>query len=283
MRPGEIYVLHGSRRTKITVLDTPPELRRRARVRVRLESGIKAGEVTDVPSVRIVPLRGAPKTPEEPSRPRRTRPFAVERTPEVGDSVTWNETGPLVWSLDEFDEETGQATISGVIFEQPATRTVSIDQLQVCAEDPKPFAAPIVEGPDNPRTPPASRDIGVQPTEHLRPITPRRALDELLDDVLFSPACLAAYGRRYAAGVSGAALNERLREEIRRKGFIMRRGLPGGDEYARLRVPRRFDVVLKARPTPESPVTVNELHFPAGSKKGGRGQNRQAGRRRPAA
>jgi hypothetical protein len=31
---------------------------------------------------------------------------------------------------------------------------------------------------------------------------PRRELDEMLDDILFSRECLAAYGRRYAVGVS---------------------------------------------------------------------------------
>lgn len=77
-------------------------------------------------------------------------------------------------------------------------------------------------------------------------------------------------------------LNERLREEIRRSGFIMTDGLPGDDEYARLRVPRRFDVVLKARPTAENPVTVTGLYLPAGSETGRR-QHRQARRRRPAA
>jgi hypothetical protein len=104
-----------------------------------------------------------------------------------------------------------------------------------------------------------------------------------LEDVLFSQGCLESYGRRYARGVTGAALNERLREEILRKGYVMRDDLPSPSEFARLRVPHRFDVILKTRPTAEHPVTVNGLYFPATSINRNRKQRKRGKQRRRAA
>jgi hypothetical protein len=96
MHPGEGYALLGSRRTKVTVLDTPPEVRRLARVRVRFETGVKAGEVIDVPSRRIAgPWDGREKVRKPASR-RRARLVAVDRPPEVGDLVTCTDTGGLI-------------------------------------------------------------------------------------------------------------------------------------------------------------------------------------------
>ena len=189
------------------------------------------------------------------------------------------ETGPLEWSLDNLNENDRDATISGVIFGQPTTRTVTIDQLRVCAGEPEPRSpvvdalvedsAPTIEGAS------AWPAGSAHATELLTPEKPRRELDETLDDILFSANCLEAYGRRYARGITGAALNERLRDEIRLKGFLVLGGAPGSDEYARLCVPSRFDVILKERPTAEEPVSIEGLYFPAESKT----RRRKRGRR----
>jgi hypothetical protein len=55
MIPGEEYVCErgGAPARKVTMLETPIELRRRARVLVRFDEGILLGEVHDVPSVSI--------------------------------------------------------------------------------------------------------------------------------------------------------------------------------------------------------------------------------------
>ena len=259
MRPGEAYALNGHRQTKVTVLETPPELRRRARVLVRFESGIKTGEVTDLSSRRIASPWDGHLEPRTLRPPRRTHLVVVERDPGVGDSVTWTETAGLVWTLVALDPETGLAKIDGAIFGQPANHDVPLSQLRVNVEASEPRGhieiAPIAEpsvASDAPRP---------QATNHLRPERPKRLLEEALDDVLFSQPCLESYKKRYARKRDLAAAGDQLREEIRRRGFIMDGGLPGSDEYARLRVLRRFDVVLMSRPTPEQPVTVDRLHF----------------------
>jgi hypothetical protein len=52
LRVGESYRLNTG--TKLTLPETKPELRSRARARVRFETGIKRGEVTDLACQRIV-------------------------------------------------------------------------------------------------------------------------------------------------------------------------------------------------------------------------------------
>jgi hypothetical protein len=282
MRLGETYVLRGHYETKVTLLQTPPELRRQGRVRVRFESGVKAGEIGELLSRRIAPPLEDIQEPATPYRPRRRRLTVVERNPEVGDTVTWSATAGLVWTLESLDEQTCLATIVGSIFGQPASRVVPIGQLQVHVDElelPIPVEISLLDAP--PSAPESSQHSRrPQTREHLRPVKPRRALDEMLDDVLFSPSCVQAYKQRYARNASPTAANELLREEIRRAGFIMDGGVRGSDEYARLRVPHRFDVVLNAHPTVEQPITVNGLYFPAGSKAGKRHRRRQ--RRRAA-
>lgn len=274
MQVGEAYALTGHRPIKVTVLETPPALRRQARVRVRFESGVMAGEIGDVLSRRIAsPWDG--EMPHRPSRHAKPHLSVVQRDPQVGDAVTWAATAGLVWSLTEVDAEAALATIDGVVFDQPTSRTVPMNQLRVhveLSEPHRPTDIAIAESP----SPVSERLAGPErqdpSTGHLRPVKPRRALDELLDDVLFSEACLRAYRKRYASSQSLAAAGEQLLDEIRRRGFIMEGGRPGSNEYARLRVLGRFDVVLDVHPTPEQPITVEELHYPH------RGRYRQANR-----
>src|SRR6266511_883268 len=186
MEPGRAYVLVGRSRTKVTVLDTPPEVRRRARVRVRFESGLKAGEVSDLPSRRIAAAWDELHQPRKPLHPRR-RPVAIERAPEVGDQVTWTVTGTLTWTLDHLDERSGRATISGVIFDQPTRRTVSVEQLQVGADEPgspDSFPALLVDAPNGAaHQSPVTYRSAAPTTEHLRPEKPRRELEEILEDI----------------------------------------------------------------------------------------------------
>jgi hypothetical protein len=103
-----------------------------------------------------------------------------------------------------------------------------------------------------------------------------------LDDVVFSNACLDSYRRRFASSVRGPALNERLREEIRNRGYIVPGRVSRSGEYTRIRVEHRFDVVLPRKPSPEDPVKIDALCFPRKrgvGKGGGRSQGR--GRRKP--
>jgi hypothetical protein len=284
MIPGEAYRLEGHRRTKVTVLDTPPELRRQARVRVRFESGIKAGEEGDLPSRRIVaPWEPTQQPRKKPAAGSRRRSPTAKRSPQVGDSVMWTETGTIVWTLEALDQKSGEATIRGLIFAQPKTRTVPVEQLELHVEEqpqggPSPFVEGILGGDDLDQ---ARHDLE-SPREparaSLRPEKPRRELEVLLENVLFSNACLDAYRRRYAGRLSGQALLNSLRDEILRSGFIMDGGLPRSGEYARLRVPKRFDVVLRTCPTADEPVTITGLHWarPKRKRQPGSGSKRRA-------
>jgi len=265
MRLGQSYTLLGSRST-VVVLETPPQVRRQARTRVRLEGGVKAGEEIVVPSRRILAPLGGPLPRTMSRSKRKAAARKVQRSPRVGDLVTWKETGPLSWTVDALDKDSGRAAIRGAIFEQPMERSVSLDELELCPSgEPELDEPTILDALDDPSAEidvPASRfQDQASSTDRLRPEKPRRQLDELLDDILFSPRCLAAYSRRYAQGVRGPSLNEHLRDEIRRKGFVIAGGVRGSGEYARLRVPRRFDVVLRERPSPEEPASVTGLHF----------------------
>jgi hypothetical protein len=195
--------------------------------------------------------------------------------------VTWTGAGPLVWTLDGISEPDRAATIRGVILEQPQTRTVPLSELQIYAVEPdapESVAVPALVGVDGVTDGSPGCLADVRPhVEQLLPISPRREIDELLDDLLFSPGCLAEYGRRYARGVTGPALNDRLRDEIRRSGFVAH---GHGGVYASVRVLRRFDVVLRARPTPDEPIEIDALSFARRASGARRKRKREPKRRR---
>ena len=282
MQPGRPYVLCGHRRIKVTVLETPPELRRKARVRVRFESGVKAGEVADVPSRRIASPWGESKTRQQKT-PRQSLAL-IERTPEVGDEVAWSgDRRTWRWTVDELNEKEGQATISTVMVEQKTTQTVPLDQLEVRLEEPPsapPFEAVLNElsrdgQPEDSGDSTAALDAEAWVAENLRPEKPRRAVDTMLDGILFSPGCLSAYRRRYALHLSGTALSEHLIDTIRGKGSVIFPESPETREYARIRVPGRFDVVLNSSPTGDEPVIVQRLAYLSPSRHGHKKRRRK--------
>jgi hypothetical protein len=279
MRPGTAYAIHGRRRIKVTVLETPLELTIRARVRVRYETGVKQGEISEVPTRRIAePWDGKDRLPERPKAPRPVqRPF-LDRPPKLGDEVTWTEYEGLEWKVVATDRRWGTATIRTRILGQLTTRRVDAAELRVLGDAPPPppssevlrYLAEISpaggprsdSGADEVRSDSRHRD--------LAPVRPRRRLDELLDDLYFPPACLDSYARRYGLRARRTALFEQLRDEIRMHGHVIdaRRG---AKHYATIEVPGRFHIVLPRLPTPEKPVTVNRLRFV-------RNKNRRAAR-----
>ena len=66
MTVGEAYALIGSRRIKVTLLPTPSDVREQRKVRLRFETGVTAGRISDLPSRRIA-------APWIPRKPRPTR------------------------------------------------------------------------------------------------------------------------------------------------------------------------------------------------------------------
>ena len=271
MKIGCTYELKGRGSRKVTILETPAEVRSKARVRVRFENGVKAGTITDLPSRRIARPRG--EGPEErleklegqggvpPAEP-------VERPVRSGDTVTLlrDESG-LLWTVEAVRGQV--ASLRTEIFGRPSTRQVAVDQLQVHEQPQRQQAVHLVDLQD---VDAGARGDALDEKRwvslHLSPQQPKRDLERILDQIVFSQACLYIYGRRLAPHLKGqAAVAESLREEIRRKGFLMRGEEVRGSEYARLRVQGRFDVVLNAPPGPDEAVMVNWIHFPAKRKK----------------
>jgi hypothetical protein len=194
MMPDKAYALTGKPRVKVTVLDTPAEVRAKARVRVRFETGVAAGRVLDIPSQRVAaPWEGARVQKPAPRRRRTEAPvLLLSRQAGVGDTATLEETGELLWTVDAVDYVHSTATISTVIFERPDTRTVARDRLQVRGKQPQRASRRRTERPS--RRPPIDAEDAA--AERLRPIAPRRELDELMDDLLFTRACVRDYERR---------------------------------------------------------------------------------------
>jgi hypothetical protein len=227
---------------------------------VRFETGVAAGRERDIPSCRVAAPWNAASSPKRAVTRREPQPSIVllSRPARVGDSVALEDAGDWIWTVDAIDDELGEARISTRIFEQPHTRTVALEMLRVRVERAR--RTPVRDD----RSPARTSELcesAESAAERLRPITPRRELDELMDDVLFTPGCAREYDRRLGGGVSGPAI-ERLREEVRRDGYIVR-DEPGGNEYARVRVRGRFDIVLPRMPTADAPVTVKGLYYPA--------------------
>ena len=279
MQPGEDYYLDGGRERVVTVLDTPPEVRSRAKVRVRFRNGVKAGEEAEIPSRRIV----ASVKGRKPTAPRRQRARVVrfDGPAQPGDEVLWSQTGDIVWIVESVTGD--EAVMTGELFGKPVSKTVPMSELEVrpLVIPPEPDAPIVVR---DRRTEDQPEIDSATLREQITPEHPRRDLDVLLDDILFSMACLDGYRRRLARGMHGRALLPHLREEIRTRGYVIWDVTPGSGEYARLRVERRFDVILLRKPSSEDPIKIEGLWYPP--KRGARGKPRrqaQRDRRKPSA
>jgi hypothetical protein len=278
MKIGCAYELKGRGYRKVIILETPAEVRSKSRVRVRFENGVKAGTITDLPSRRIArPWREESKERSEQTEGQGEVPPVepVERAVRTGDTVTLlrDETG-LLWTVEAIKENV--ASLRTEIFGRPSTRQVAVDQLQV---QEKPQRRQVVHLVDD------GADVGARDgvldekrwvSQHLSPQQPKRDLERILDQLVFSQACLRIYGRRLAPHLKGQAVAEGLREEIRRKGFLMLGEEVPGSEYARLRVQGRFDVVLNAPLGPDEAVIVDWIHFPVKRKKSARRARQRA-------
>jgi hypothetical protein len=270
MKIGCAYELKGRGYRRVTILETPAEVRGKARVRVRFENGVKAGTITDLPSRRIArPWREVPEErSEQPEGQGGASPVEpVERPVRTGDTVTLlrDESG-LLWTVEAIREQV--ASLRTEIFGRPSTRQVAVDQLQVYEKPRRQQVVHLVDVQDaDAGAGDGALDEKRWVSLHLSPQQPKRDLERILDQIVFSQGCLRIYGRRLAPHLKGQAVAESLREEIRRKGFLMRGEEVRRSEYARLRVQGRFDVVLNAPPGPDEAVIVNWIHFPAKGKK----------------
>src|SRR5918912_3590891 len=127
MTIGDAYALAGPRAIKVTLLPTPPEVRAQRRVRVRFETGVMTGPVTDLPSRRIAAACYGP-APSKPPRARRSDAVvAVARAPRVGDTVLLPDTGDLEWTVEDIEHARGELTVGTTMFGRPVTRAGPID------------------------------------------------------------------------------------------------------------------------------------------------------------
>jgi hypothetical protein len=237
---------------------------------VRFVNGIKAGEIAEVPSRRIL----APAEGPAPSVPRSQRPLVIriEREPVVGDEILWTQTGEIVWKVESLDADANTASVTGELFGKPVAKTLPLSELEVRPVIIEPEAAPAARRRPRPAAPEPDQTTL---REQIAPVRPRRDLEVLLDDVVFSNACLDSYRQRFARSVRGPALNERLREEIRSHGYIVLDRASRSREYGRIRVEHRFDVILPRKPSPDDPVKIDALWFPRKRGAGKRGSPNQ--------
>ena len=267
LRVGESHRLNTG--TKLTLLETPPDLRSRGRARVRFETGIKRGEVTDLACQRIAEPWDGPLPQRAAAKPRPPQPEYVkeERPARRGDTVKWEETAGVIWTVAAVDDAAGTVTITGELLSREQTHVVPQDLIAVVHR-----AAPLKRRlPPKPPSP-INGDERPGPAESDRPLQPdrpRRKLDELLDALIFTPECLDEYGRRCAPKTDWADVADTLREEIRRKGQVV-----GGrtGEYARLRVERRSEVAIPEMTGEEDVVRIERLHYPQRSVRQRRGR-----------
>lgn len=263
------------------MLETPPEVRRQARMRVRFVTGVKAGEEAELPSSRIGPLVGSEPTSKLMLAPL-PRLRKVELPVQVGAevAVAGDKVG-FTWTVVRLEPDRGRAEIVTTIFEKETRRNVECGQLRVLPSNEERTPPACLSFAAAQRNPGESRASGSDwAAVNLRPERPKRALEMILDSLVFSQRCLQSYRDRLTPGLPLVESSERLREEIRRRGLLECDGRPG--EYGCLCVPNRFDVVLDIGFEPGVATTIDKLHYPdkARAKWGGaRRQHKQRGRR----
>jgi hypothetical protein len=263
LKPGSEYHLAGERGRIVRVVDTPPELRARACVLVEFVNGVKAGQVTELPTRRIVTPIVPPEV--EPKATRTTRPredvIRLTRRPRAGDQVIWKSvTGEdLVWTVTVIDGAI--ATVETELFGRPSTATTPLDDLEVRPIiRPRPVKVvlePMVLAPDvvlSPAPPPP-----IQP-HRFAPQKARRELDEIVDGLIFTGGCLGAYQQRLVPKARWATISDTLRSEIRSRGYVEQhtKSIQG---FGCIRVDRRFDVPLARKPAPQEFEMIEYLRF----------------------
>jgi hypothetical protein len=289
--PGETYRLRSRSRIKVEMLDTPAEVRAARRMRVRFLTGVKAGSVSDIPSVAIAPLPESESGPAAPQKPEPTAPMLVPASGPLRAGATVvldDDKAGFHWKIKRLLPD-GMVEISTTIFERPTNTTVSRDRVQLIGQRRRSASER-----DSAKTADDRRADAFDQTtwmsKNLRPVQPRRHLDIVAESVVLGPRCLHYCRNRFYRDSSLAECADRFRAEIRIKGLIQRdrkRGLLEG----RIRVHGRFELVLPAdfhagtAITIEDPSAIIDLRPRSerperSSTKPRRGENRARPRRR---
>jgi hypothetical protein len=244
MEVGEVYVMQRGptrRALTVTLLDLTTPSGVRGRVMVKVEDGVGRGREIEAPSSSLYPLHEEPEEVEVAYKPTESRhePAPAGWLPTCGESVTWSKTGGVIFQVKQLTRE--GALISGELLgmekeyrvpfvELAPVPTRALTVVQVPAE-----SRPLIES--------APEELTEESPPALNLIEPD---EDWVEALIFSPKCIAFYRRRFAKGLSLAAAEKKLRGELTtaKKVRPVR-----GDAYLCLRVPKRFDAVLRESPT----------------------------------
>lgn len=252
LKPGSKYRLARDRDRIVRYLETPPEVRSHARVRVEFVNGILAGRITDIPTRRIL----EPLVPDPPRAPKAApKPITIhsDRTPVVGDEVIWKATGEIVWRVESIHG--ASATLTGELLSRPRRETAKLQDLEVRPDVIHPTQTSTLTSTESPPT------VMTPTVKSIAPIKPQRQLDEVMDSIMFDQRALRAYQKRFERSAKTSEIEGKLRAEIRGRGYLEFEEIPER-EWSRIRVERRFDIVLARKPSPDDPLWIDRLAFP---------------------
>jgi hypothetical protein len=280
MKPGEEYALsrpRTGRPVRVTVLETPDEVRRRARVRVRFEQGVSTGKVRDVLSRNIFSLWSKRHEPRPPKRAPVAREIEELPWPPAPDSeVLWTQTGEIRWTVREIDPEGGRAVLGGTLLSRKQETEAALAELSPAPPVPDHPAQSGRPTRSSARTEPLSAEAKRR-GQAARRSAPDSSdpLEGLIDRLIFTPECLERYRQRFARRAGPGTASERLRRELLESGRLIRPHKRTPNEYLRVRVPKRFDVVLYESPAEAECVFVNAGNLRLyGAKRRGQGERR---------
>jgi hypothetical protein len=270
MQIGQQYEMQRSptcKTRRVTLLDKDAPSGRSHWVLVRIEEGISAGKEKEVSSQSLYPLPGAPpprhRKAKKSEKPERRVPLGW--MPEQGDAVVWTQTLGSRFTVLSVDPGRGIAWIEGVVMGM-------IERFDAPVSELSPFEPPALTVFDSE----VEERLGDRLPEvrtHRIPLTGKPPSvestepdEDVIDRLVFSPNCIRFYRQRFARRCDLRRAEEQLRSELQKAKRLRRHPRR---EYLRLRVQRRFDVVLSKRPIQgdfES-CYVRRLQLPAKSKR----------------
>ena len=121
-----------------------------------------------------------------------------------------------------------------------------------------PRLQPVDPEPEPPEPPVCERERLAEVESEIEFAGP---LEAFVARLVFSPEALERYRRRFVKSASLAEAHRRLYQELYRRGKLFRRPsrAPGAtQEYLRIRVEGRFDVVLRKSPEEGAMIYINE-------------------------
>lgn len=271
MRIGQQYEMQRGptyRTRRVTLLDKNAPSGRSHWVLVRIEDGISAEKIKEVPSQSLRHLSGT----KPPQRRKARKPKQPERQappgwmPERGEAVAWTQTLGSRCTVLSVDPQRGVAQIEGVVmgttqeFDAPVSELSPYEEPELVVhdgdiEDRLGNRLPKIRAPESAcRSNPAPAPVEENEQEGW------------IERLIFSPGCISFYRGCFAKGASLQEAERRLRDELRGAEKLRKRHT---GEYLRLRVLGRFDAVLKQSPSSGEfqALYVDGLQLPARRKR----------------